>query len=58
MVKVKVVVPCRFGEVGDVVEVTNQNKDVRHHLEAGLIKLVGGPVVHEVSGVVGLSSGT
>jgi hypothetical protein len=58
MVKVRVVVPCRFGEVGDVVEVTNQDKDVRHHLEAGLLKIYGGPVIHTAEGTIGLSSGT
>jgi hypothetical protein len=41
-----------------MAEVDPQDKKIRHYLEAGVLKLVDGPVVHTAEGTIGVSSGT
>lgn len=59
MVRVIAVVASPLADIGEVIEVDPQERQIRHYLEAGVIRLVGGPPrVHDVSGTVSLSSGT
>jgi hypothetical protein len=58
MVKAKAMVNLDFVDAGDIIEIDPQDKKIRHYLEAGVLKLVGGPVVYTAEGRIGLSSGT